>query len=325
MLMTVAEPAAIVVLGLPRSGTTWAAAVLGHTSGGVVRHEPDNEKEHLAALLAKRGLGRFPVIGAQDDSPTYRDLWAHALEGQVPDESDIRDRCAARIWHRRSQPARERAVNGNLGARVRLAAGLTRDRWTPGPSGMPIVKSVHAPLALDWLVHSFPEPRFVVVLRNPANVLSSWLEMRLSDADRHLDIDPRVVHRYMDRWGVRLPHGTGPERAAWQVCLLTAALIEAAEGRPEVVVVEHEQLCHDPVAAFAQLSTSLGLSWREEAHAFLGDSDRAGQGFEIRRVARDQPERWRSRLSHDGVDALRAEAAQFPHLERWARVLFASG
>src|SRR5471032_1813404 len=71
----------IVVLGLPRSGTTWTARLLACAPGTTAVMEPDNEKTSVTAVDAKRKVGRFPVLGARDESPLYGDLWAWALAG----------------------------------------------------------------------------------------------------------------------------------------------------------------------------------------------------------------------------------------------------
>jgi hypothetical protein len=54
----------VLVVGVPRSGTTWTARVLGAALGTRLVMEPDNEKISAPAILPKRRLGRFPVLAS---------------------------------------------------------------------------------------------------------------------------------------------------------------------------------------------------------------------------------------------------------------------
>src|SRR5581483_1257337 len=79
---TRSQPGRILVIGPPRSGTTWVEQVLGRAAGARVVHEPDNETCSPFALRAKATLGRFPVLAAGDRAPlAYFELWSRAFEG----------------------------------------------------------------------------------------------------------------------------------------------------------------------------------------------------------------------------------------------------
>jgi hypothetical protein len=310
----------VLVAGIPRSGTTWTAQVLAHARGSALLHEPDNEKEHLAALRAKRLLGRFPVLRPGDSAPAYEDLWRRALSG-MPEPASRRNTIATRLWLRATPEQREAAVSGRLPPGLRLARALARTSARPGrgeDGGGLVVKSVHAPLALEWLAQRFPGVHVVVVLRHPANVLSSWRELALPDQDRGLDRHPAVRDGLLRTWAVPLPLDGAVHRAAWQVCLLTAALLDAAARHPQWLVVEHDDLCRRPVERFAGLSSALGIGWNDRAEQYLLASDAAGEGFAVHRRTAEQPGRWRSRLTAEEVDVLSFTLRQFPLLERWS-------
>jgi hypothetical protein len=321
----------VVVLGLPRSGTTWVAGVLAASIGADVVHEPDNEKEALGAMVAKSDLGRFPVLGPDDVAPRYEALWRAALTGAHTSTRRPRDRVAQHIWARVSQDGRDRAVMHRPGAGVRMARALcsvptaTRGGPVAGPRRQLVVKSVHAALAGGFLTEVLSPSRVVVVVRHPANVLSSLLELDLPDRDRLLDQDARVIRHFVSRWGVPLPAASRAERAAWQVCLLTSALLETAHRHPQVVLVEHESACDSPGREFSRVCAHLDLPWTAAGEDFIRQSDRPGTGFQILRRTHEQPERWATRLSAADVEALRGVMWSFPHLDRWARDLAQAG
>jgi Sulfotransferase family len=313
--------ASVVVFGLPRSGTTWTATALAAATGASVVHEPDNEKEQLAALVAKKDLGRFPVLAPGAHSPAYQALWRSALSGASGRSVGRRSRAAQRVWAAIPQQRRERALLGHPGPAARAAMLLqllAPPAMAPTPRPQLVVKSVHAPLALDFLLSTFSLPRVVVVVRHPANVMSSLIELDLPDRDRELDRDERVISRYVQPWGVPQP-GRGREaRAAWQVCLLTSALLEVAEQHPRVVLAVHEDLCRSPMSEFRRICDRLNVEWTDGGDDFLRKSNRPGAGFELRRVTVEEPDRWVTRLGETAVDILRSVMASFPHLNRWS-------
>src|SRR5438270_394101 len=71
------------VLGIPRSGTSWVHRVLSAAPGVRLIHEPDNETERPWPL-AKSGLGRFPLLGPADGVRRYESLWLEAFSGRLP-------------------------------------------------------------------------------------------------------------------------------------------------------------------------------------------------------------------------------------------------
>jgi hypothetical protein len=304
-------------MGLPRSGTTWTASILACARGAVAVMEPDNEKESAAAVGAKYGLGRFPVLAPGEDAERYRALWAWAMAGAPP---GVGRSIGGRVFRAAGPDEREALASGHASARLRLAGRLARPRpgrVPPGTDGgRVVVKTVHACLAAEWVADAC-DAEVVVVLRHPANVLASWLELDMPDADRRLDRNPAVQARYVERWGLAAP---GPEpvaRAVWQLGLLTAALEEAAGRHPRWHVRVHEDLCADPAAEFRRLYDDLGLEWNDRAETTLREGDRPGGGFDLHRQASQAADAWRARLGADDVATLHAVLASFP-LQHWS-------
>ena len=52
--------------------------------------------------------------------------------------------------------------------------------------------------------------------------------------------------------------------------------------------------------------------WTHAATTFVAESDRQGSGFVTARVAAQQVDRWRERLSGDDVELVRSVLAGFP-------------
>lgn len=298
----------IVIVGLPRSGTTWTLRALASAPGTTALLEPDNEDKYPAAITGKRSLGRYPVLRPGDQALPYRQLWTWILAGAAEGR---RAGLARRLL---GPGAVDRIHQGQRDPLTRLAGALA---WAPGArpperTGRIVAKSIHAQLATEWLATEF-DLDMVLLLRHPASVLASWLAVNLKDArNATLETRPEVRARYLEPWGVPLPGDDPVERVSWRIGLLTAALEEAASRHPDWHLRTHEGLCTDPAAEFGRLATDLGLDWGPSSEAFLEEHDTPGSGFVIKRVASELPDAWRARLDADQVTTLRRTLDLFP-------------
>ena len=300
--MTDARP--ILVTGLPRSGTTWTIRAFASAPGTVRISEPDNEDKYPAALHGKRKVGRYPVLAPGDRAPEYRRLWEWTLSGA---REGRREALARRLL---GPGYTDRIHDGPMDAVTWVASTLARDpRPHPGGAGSRVIaKSIHCQLAAEWLASEF-DLDVVLLLRHPANVLASWMEVKLKDA-RHTTLESRadVRSRYVDRWGVPLPGPDPLERICWRIALLTAAIEELAARHPTWVLRIHEQLCLDPIEEFpralrharAALGTLRRRIHRRARHTGIGLRGQAGRVRARRRLAGEAGRRPARDLAQSG-------------------------
>ncbi len=302
---------AILIVGLPRSGTTWTLRALAQNEGTKPLLEPDNEDKFPQAIHAKRGFGRYPVLEPGDQADGYRTLWDWILRGACE------DRRSQLARHLLGPGAAGRIHDGRRDPVTRLAGWMARiPRPRPGGDGVDgsriVAKSIHAQLATEWLATEF-NVTVLLLLRHPANVLASWLEVKLKDArNATLETRPEIWSRYLEPWGVPLPGADPVERVSWRIGLLTAAIEDSASRHPEWHLRTHESLCFDPVSEFRKLSAELGLGWGEASEAFLAENDTPGNGYAVKRIASEQPGAWRRRLDSTQVATLRRALELFP-------------
>jgi hypothetical protein len=62
-----------------------------------------------------------------------------------------------------------------------------------------------------------------------------------------------------------------------------------------------------------------GLTWTEEADGYVRTSNQPGTGFTTNRIARQQPEKWRSRLTEEEILQIGAILERFP-IRTWPHV-----
>jgi hypothetical protein len=96
-----------------------------------------------------------------------------------------------------------------------------------------------------------------------------------------------------------------------------SVLDDARRAHPEFHLVEHQVVCEDPVGRFRELAGALGLEWSSGAEKFVAASNRPGGRWETNRVASEQKDRWRTRLSPDDIRSARHVLAQFPISTRY--------
>jgi hypothetical protein len=302
----------ILIVGSPRSGTTWVEEVLGSTHGAYTIHEPDNETSNPFAVRAKSGLGRFPVLAAGDEAPEELvELWDRAFAGCIHSGS-VRWLAAKALLKTAGTDltAAFDRTESRLSPRLRLVKGLAGPPSFRQDDPQVIVKSVHAPLAVEWIAYRW-RPRVIVVRRNPFSIVASHMELGWQDA--RLDTHPFLQRRLAALVAVP-PLSSGESRLsrlAWQIGLFTTALEVAASRNPDWHVVSHEGLCRHPEAGFRDLCDELGLTWSEPASAFLAESNRPGQGLMTQRVAAEESERWRRRLTPEQVDEVAGVFSRF--------------
>ncbi len=299
----------IVIVGLPRSGTTWTLRALGSAAGTGRILEPDNEDKYPAAIHAKHQVGRYPVLRPGDEATSYRRLWEWILSGA---HEDGRSRLARRIL---GPGFTKRIHEGRPDPVTWLAATVARDPRPPHDAPVPnrlVVKSIHAQLATEWLAAEF-DVDVLLLLRHPANVLASWMEVNLKDArNSTLENRSEIRTRYLEPWGVPLPGPDPIERMSWRIGLLVAVIEDARSRHPEWHLRTHEQLCIDPTAEFQRLYTELGLEWGEPSEAFLEAHNTPGSGYIVNRVASELSDSWQRRLDDEQVATLRRVLGWFP-------------
>ena len=222
----------ILIVGVPRSGTSWTMRALGHGVGATTVLEPDSEDKWPAAIHAKRTLGRYPVLGPGDQAPAYRRLWSWTFGGAVEPRRSVLAR------HILGPGAEDRIYDGRPDPVTWLASTLARDprpRPTAARGGQHtriVAKSIHAQLAIEWIAAGF-DIDVVLLLRHPANVLASWMEVNLKDSRYStLQNRPEVRARYVEPWGVPLPGPEPVEQMSWMIGLLLAAIEDAASDIP---------------------------------------------------------------------------------------------
>lgn len=320
----VGAPERVLIVGMPRSGSTFLARALARTADTSYFEEPDNGDRSVSACRGLRNRGLQPALLVDEECGQLERCFAGAF---VP--ARRRDRVRTRIAKRLSAPyAGARRVmcadpaRTELPLRLRAALAVAPWRVSLPPRRSHVVKTVHMALSVDWLRSRF-DVRLVVTRRHPLDILASWIS---------LDICP-VRHGWQmlslgdlgaiaERFGAPPPPFAETDRAApavraWVIGLLATGIERAITDHPDIVVADHEVVCREPVSELRHIARQVGLQWSDDAEQFVIGSNRPGSGYATQRVASTLPGSWRTRLEPAAIADATRVLREFPWSVRY--------
>ncbi len=306
-LSLAALAAPILVLGAPRSGTTWLAKIVDSHPGVVYRHEPDKAlpppepltADAVPALIARWAAARRPSVVTKRPffAKSWQPAWARWVRALLAGGADLASRTPL--------PWRVSAIPD-------LAAG---------PAGRLLIKSIALSNAAGTLARALPDSRIVFILRHPCGQVASVMrgnrhrrfDLRTRGTDMPFDEAAAVSHAAVS--GVPEPAFQAlPDAAkyAWSWrCFNETAYADLA-SLPNVRIVPYEALCADPVAVSGALMAFIGLDWTPATAAFVASSA-AHQGeagyYAVYRDAVAAAESWRRTMDPADIAAVRAVVA----------------
>ncbi|HEY0184825.1 MAG TPA: sulfotransferase [Rhodopila sp.] len=317
--------APILILGAPRSGTTWLAKIIDSHPDVLYRHEPD-------AVLP----GPSPLTPS--DLPPLLARWA----------ADTRARTAAkRPFFRKSwQPEWAYVLHTLLaiavGAAGRMPSPISALARLPipdlgaCPAPRLAIKSIAWTRGAAVLSRALPASRTIFILRHPCGQVASVMR---GNSQRRFDLKTGGTDMPFDEAATiafAAAHGadaTGfqalPDAAkyAWAWRAFNEPAYAALAAQPNVHVVLYEALCAEPRTLVRRILAFAGLSWDQQTETFLARSTthRGEAGYYgVFRDAVAAAEAWRSSMSSSDQQAVRSVAAASPLARFWPDLVSAA-
>jgi LPS sulfotransferase NodH len=306
----------ILVLGSPRSGTTWLAKLLDSHPDVLYRHEPDEV---------------LPPDPSVDPHVQLR-AWVHERRLRVsatppffPKSWRPPPLAVLRIGMAQGLKALSHLTRGRrIGATVALPDLIPIERR---PRLRPVIKLV------DWdaddALRAIPGCRGLFILRHPCGQVAS--AMRGAEQRR---FEPRPDGSFGpvgEHSAAALAASRGIDAAAFRA-LPTAARFawvwrsfnEPALARivslPNIRLVLYEQLCAEPEAVTRELFRFVGLDWQSQTERFIARStqDDSDPGYyAVFRSTHAAVERWRRTMTPADQDAVRMVVRDSPLAHHW--------
>ena len=283
-----AERRCVIVVGFPRSGTSWLAKCLSFAPGFTYYREPDNFDRVREA--ERRFVNLY--LTAEFDDPAYRRLMTRACAGGV-----------ATAFTMQEDPGPLLAPFGRRGRALgELFPFLfLRKRHV-------LLKLVFANLNLAWLSANLPHARQVCVLRHPCGQFASWKRLGWEPAPAALLDNPRLVADHLHPFADLIRSAESFWERAGALWAATVHVIhrqtQADHGRH---IVAYEWLCGDPAARYEELYGLLGMSWDARTQRRVRETDAAGDNrtYSLNRPTALQVDRWKQQVSSEEIEACR--------------------
>lgn len=323
----------ILVCGVPRSGTTWIGKILSQADGITYYHEPDNEHHNLLGYIHKQNVRRFPYLTKDDPKNGMFEIYKKVLQGKYMSgytksnllikklldinldnvEEEIETKSQA--LNAAHDPSYAPPIKNQVQKKVAdsLYSLLTRLQQENLSDRRVLVKSVHCILALPYLEKFFKQDT-VLVLRHPANIVSSHMKLGNPDIRRAIFKQEPLVQDYFTDYKEELDALEHPlEKAGAQVAAFYHVLNQHQDAsRFDWITIKHEDFCLEPAARFKNLFDQLDLDWSEDVQQKISELNKDGDGYAYKRVAEKQIDKWKRRLAQDQIKHIKRGYSTLP-------------
>jgi hypothetical protein len=298
----------ILIVGAPRSGTTWLAKILDSHPDVLYRHEPDEVVPASGSI--EQDMARWVL---QHDArtagkrPFFRKSWQ-----------------AAPAWLLRSSLA----CAGAAAERIGLPGLPIPDLGDLGGARV-VIKSVRLSTGIGDFAQAYPSGRAVLIVRHPCGQVASVMRgardgrFELAQPGADMPFDEAAAVRFAGRQGVhepafqRLPDAA---KYAWSWRAFNETAWAAVSGQSNALLVIYEKLCATPAAEVQAILAFAGLTWQGQTEAFLARStgyDGAAGYYAVVRNSIAAAERWRTAMAAEDQDAVRAVVRGSPLVRYW--------
>ncbi|MEO0375303.1 MAG: sulfotransferase [Cyanobacteria bacterium P01_A01_bin.17] len=278
----------IYVVGLPRSGTTWTASILNTADRVKYFYEPFNTDQVPEAVCH---WNKYLLAGYKDQE--FNQFCQDAFSGRVNRPAVLRKLAPPYRW-----------LRYNL-------------RWLPGRV---MVKDVHSLMSLDW-IDSHISPTTIILMRHPCAVAGSWFHTfkptfakgNIKGLERLLE-QSQLFDDYLGPFETLLKEkGSFWHKVGHYWGAVYFVLLQQQKHHPDWIVIQHEQLCLNPMDEFRKLFDTLQLRWTQRTNQILQTSTTSdsGRSYVPSRVSSQEPEKWKQQLEAWQIEEVQAAVKPF--------------
>lgn len=316
--------AAIAILGMPRSGTTWIGKLFDSHPDTLYRHEPDSVRHlHMPLYPAPKDAAKY-----QAELRAFVEALPYVRSAKVVGKQPLfpkRYQSRLGLMAYRTSVVAAKAAGRLVGDLPCLCRPTAADQL-----GVRVVwKSIESPGRIGVIVAALPETRVIHVMRHPCGYVASMLRgdrehkfnQRTSSADDHWILERLLAAGKGRCRGLTLDllkHLTPEERLAWRWVLTQEKILADAGTCERVLTVRYEDVCADPISATRRMFAFAGLDWHPQTEAFIrrGERSLGGGYYSVMKPAQAVAERWRAELTAQSIRHVQDVLRQSP-LRRW--------
>ena len=296
----------ILILGAPRSGTSWLAKIFDSHPDVVYRHEPDSVVRNHT----------IPWMCQPEDIPAYRDA-AEAYLRQMIGVATLKSAGSLPIFAKR--------YHGTLTSRLRscmiyglhateLVGGfrkLTQRAAIPdrldlarSPDIRLVMKSVSSRGRARLYAEALPSARIIFIVRDPFGQISSMLRgAALGKFEDGVPVEEVLQTQEARRYGLTSERFNSlplVEQLAWNWAILNEKAIHDLADVETARVLYYQDLGTNPLAESRALFEFAGLSWEPQTADFIRRSTTSSGPDRYYKIFKNPTQamtRWRRELS----------------------------
>ncbi len=284
----------ILVTGTHRSGTTWVGKMLAADAMTAYISEPLNVLHRPGVFHAK--VPHWYQYVCEDNEAEYLPAFEELLEFDYHLWDEIRSLRSRRDFLRMG---RDFLIFYN---------GLMRGQRL-------LLKDPFAVFSTSWFAKRL-NCKVVITVRHPAAFASSLKRLNWSFEFQDLLDQPLLMRDHLEPYraemqSIRKEDVIGQAALLWK--LIYCSVHATRESHPDFLIVRHEDLSHDPVPAYRDLYSSLGLEFTPRVEKTILNSSSSENPTELSRKkvhgvkldSRANIGNWKKRLAAEEIDRIR--------------------
>jgi hypothetical protein len=267
----------LLVISIPRSGSSWVGEVLGLAQNAVYLREPIN----------------LTYMKNHTDGRSFFEVKPH----NVPYDY---------------QAAAEAAFSGLPAFPPKIVHDPTQWSLAARPNKYVIIKEIN-PLALEWMISSY-HPRIVFLVRHPAAVANSFQKMGWMGRQFEERFTPSTLNSLEFDYQV-YARSFWSEFGALQAYTLKLTM-DLLASSDDYAIVKYEDLCLKPIGVFKDLYDFAGLQWGNtvEEQIIARSEDvhphPTGKGGAFR-LSREMKYKWKEEMDANDLEELKEAYLSF--------------
>ena len=318
-------PGVILILGAPRSGTTWLAKILDSHPDVLYRHEPDETLPGPEPLTA-------------DMLPTLLDTWIVDRAARTVSKRPFFRKSFQSGWARRLRSLVTAAVSAasRMPAPFAALGKVSIPDFLNRSAPRVAIKSVRWAKGAALLARTVPASRIIFILRHPCGQVASVMRgnrqrrFDLNTDGTDMPFDEAAALSFAAAHGIDGPTFQAlPDAAkyAWSWRAFNEPTYAALAAQPNVHVVLYEALCAEPEMLSRRILKFANLDWNSQTQDFVSRST-MHQGsagyYSIFRDAIAAAENWRRLMPPRDQAAVRSVVAGSPLARFWPDLMMPS-
>ncbi|MCB2101293.1 MAG: sulfotransferase [Rhodobacterales bacterium] len=317
----------IIMLGSPRSGTSWIAKIVDSHPDVLYRHEPDS-------LVRCPGL---PFMPTKAQGEEFADLAGRYLDGLAKVRMP-KSACSIPTFPKSFRGGMANSIHDALVYGVKSSQVMLRNRLrlgvpdlvTRGGPGRPriAIKSVDSLGRAYAFSLAKPQAKIIHIIRHPGGYVASrkrGLELKKLGAATFIEEMAEMEETKAMGWTeYDLQKMAFEEQLALHWAVLNERAYGQTAGQPNYLPLVYEDMCLNSQDLSRKLFADLGLAWSDETETFLNACLRKESGgeryYQVVRNPLDSAFKWKSELDGPTIDRVIAVASRSSIYQKCAAI-----